>query len=71
MGRDPAIHVWDAEQISTVAVLKGQHQRGICAVDFSGIPCGGVSFANIGFPGSLKIAENSPVRSKRYSRPKK
>ena len=37
VGRDPAIHVWDAEQMTTLSVLKGQHERGICAVDFSGI----------------------------------
>ncbi|XP_077993248.1 echinoderm microtubule-associated protein-like 6 [Glandiceps talaboti] len=36
VGRDPAVHVWDAENLKTLSVLKGQHQRGICAVDFSG-----------------------------------
>ncbi|XP_072031189.1 echinoderm microtubule-associated protein-like 6 isoform X3 [Amphiura filiformis] len=36
LGRDPAIHVWDAESCKSLAVLKGHHQRGVCAVDFSG-----------------------------------
>lgn len=37
VGRDPAVHVWDAETLKTASILKGQHQRGVCAVDFSGI----------------------------------
>lgn len=36
VGRDPTIHIWDATSMKTLAVLKGQHQRGVCAVDFSG-----------------------------------
>ena len=36
MGRDPAIHVWDVVKMETLAILKGQHERGVCAVDFSG-----------------------------------
>ena len=36
MGRDPAVHVWDAVKMETLAILKGQHERGVCAVDFSG-----------------------------------
>jgi len=36
VGRDPSVHVWDAETLKTISVLKGQHERGVCAVDFSG-----------------------------------
>lgn len=36
VGRDPAVHVWDAVKMETLAILKGQHERGVCAVDFSG-----------------------------------
>ncbi|KAK3093757.1 hypothetical protein FSP39_019782 [Pinctada imbricata] len=36
VGRDPTVHIWDIETLKTVSVLKGQHQRGVCAVDFSG-----------------------------------
>lgn len=36
VGRDPAVHVWDALKMETLAILKGQHERGVCAVDFSG-----------------------------------
>ncbi|XP_012942464.1 echinoderm microtubule-associated protein-like 6 isoform X2 [Aplysia californica] len=35
VGRDPSIHIWDTESLKTGSVLKGQHQRGVCAVDFS------------------------------------
>ena len=36
VGRDPCIHIWDAEKLECLSILKGQHQRGVCAVDFSG-----------------------------------
>ncbi|XP_071162130.1 echinoderm microtubule-associated protein-like 6 [Mytilus edulis] len=36
VGRDGTIHIWDTESMKTLSVLKGQHQRGVCAVDFSG-----------------------------------
>ncbi|XP_050404782.1 echinoderm microtubule-associated protein-like 6 [Patella vulgata] len=35
VGREPTIHIWDAETLKTGAILKGGHQRGVCAVDFS------------------------------------
>ncbi|BFZ11617.1 hypothetical protein BsWGS_14656 [Bradybaena similaris] len=35
VGRDPSIHVWDVDTLKTGSVLKGQHQRGVCALDFS------------------------------------
>ncbi|XP_006814808.2 echinoderm microtubule-associated protein-like 6, partial [Saccoglossus kowalevskii] len=36
VGRDPTIHVWDVNDLKTLSILKGEHQRGVCAVDFSG-----------------------------------
>ena len=36
IGRDPAVHVWDAGTMETLSILKGEHSRGVCAVDFSG-----------------------------------
>uniref|UniRef100_A0A8P0PAV1 EMAP like 5 n=1 Tax=Canis lupus familiaris TaxID=9615 RepID=A0A8P0PAV1_CANLF len=36
VGRDPSIHIWDTETIKPLSVLKGCHQYGVCAVDFSG-----------------------------------
>ena len=36
VGRDATIHVWDAEKCEVLSILKGQHERGVCAVDFSG-----------------------------------
>lgn len=47
MGRDPAVHVWDAGNLTTLAVLKGQHERGVCAVDFSGGCVCRVSFSGL------------------------
>ncbi|KAM7109602.1 echinoderm microtubule-associated protein-like 5 isoform 5-T5 [Ciconia maguari] len=35
VGRDSSIHVWDTETIKPLSVLKGYHQYGVCAVDFS------------------------------------
>ncbi|XP_053521940.1 echinoderm microtubule-associated protein-like 5 isoform X5 [Artibeus jamaicensis] len=35
VGRDPSIHIWDTETIKPLSVLKGCHQYGVCAVDFS------------------------------------
>ena len=52
VGRDPTVHVWDAETLKTIAILKGQHQRGVCAADFSGM--------NITYRNSLKIKKSSP-----------
>ena len=36
VGRDPAIHIWNAVTMETLSILKGEHSRGVCAVDFSG-----------------------------------
>lgn len=36
VGKDPDVHVWDIDTLKTLAILKGAHQRGVCAVDFSG-----------------------------------
>uniref|UniRef100_A0A3Q1BB23 HELP domain-containing protein n=1 Tax=Amphiprion ocellaris TaxID=80972 RepID=A0A3Q1BB23_AMPOC len=35
IGRDPAIHVWDIQTLKCLSLLKGFHQRGVCALDFS------------------------------------
>ncbi|XP_074647902.1 echinoderm microtubule-associated protein-like 6 [Tubulanus polymorphus] len=35
VGRDPTIHIWDISTLNSVSILKGEHQRGVCAVDFS------------------------------------
>lgn len=35
VGRDPAIHVWDIQTVKCLSLLKGHHQRGVCALDFS------------------------------------
>ncbi|KAF7251683.1 Echinoderm microtubule-associated protein-like 5, partial [Varanus komodoensis] len=35
VGRDSSIHIWDTETIKPLSVLKGYHQFGVCAVDFS------------------------------------
>ncbi|XP_013768907.1 echinoderm microtubule-associated protein-like 6 [Pundamilia nyererei] len=35
VGRDPAVHVWDIQTLKCLSLLKGFHQRGVCALDFS------------------------------------
>ncbi|OCT79280.1 hypothetical protein XELAEV_18026090mg [Xenopus laevis] len=35
VGRDAAIHVWDTQTLKCLSLLKGQHQRGVSALDFS------------------------------------
>ncbi|KAM7325934.1 hypothetical protein ACRRTK_014412 [Alexandromys fortis] len=35
VGRDAAIHVWDTQTLKCLSLLKGYHQRGVCALDFS------------------------------------
>ncbi|GAB1295883.1 Echinoderm microtubule-associated protein-like 6 [Apodemus speciosus] len=37
VGRDAAVHVWDTQTLKCLSLLKGHHQRGVCALDFSGI----------------------------------
>nr|XP_034966373.1 echinoderm microtubule-associated protein-like 6 [Zootoca vivipara] len=36
VGRDATIHVWDTQALKCLSLLRGQHQRGVCALDFSG-----------------------------------
>ncbi|KAG2457729.1 EMAL5 protein, partial [Polypterus senegalus] len=35
VGRDSSIHIWETEMLKPLSVLKGYHQYGVCAVDFS------------------------------------
>ncbi|KAG7492916.1 hypothetical protein MATL_G00019970 [Megalops atlanticus] len=35
VGRDPAIHVWDVQTLKCLSLLRGHHQRGVCALDFT------------------------------------
>uniref|UniRef100_A0AAR2KFA6 HELP domain-containing protein n=1 Tax=Pygocentrus nattereri TaxID=42514 RepID=A0AAR2KFA6_PYGNA len=35
VGRDPAIHVWDIQTLKCLSLLRGQHQRGVCALEFT------------------------------------
>lgn len=36
VGRDSSIHIWDTESLKPMSVLRGFHQLGVCALDFSG-----------------------------------
>ncbi|XP_026875403.2 echinoderm microtubule-associated protein-like 5 isoform X1 [Electrophorus electricus] len=35
VGRDSSIHIWETEFLTPLSVLKGCHQLGVCALDFS------------------------------------
>ena len=37
IGRSPPIHIWNGDSMECLSVLKGEHERGVCAVDFSGL----------------------------------
>ncbi|XP_033122529.1 echinoderm microtubule-associated protein-like 6 [Anneissia japonica] len=52
VGRDPTIHIWDCESLKTLSIMKGQHQRGVCAVDFSG---DGKKLASVGLDDNHSI----------------
>lgn len=36
VGRDATVHIWDGDKCEVISILKGQHERGVCTVDFSG-----------------------------------
>ncbi|XP_029927079.1 echinoderm microtubule-associated protein-like 6 isoform X2 [Myripristis murdjan] len=52
VGRDPAIHVWDVQTLKCLSLLKGFHQRGVCALDFS---ADGKSLVSVGIDDSHSI----------------
>ncbi|XP_023587448.1 echinoderm microtubule-associated protein-like 5 isoform X1 [Trichechus manatus latirostris] len=52
VGRDPSIHVWDTETIKPLSILKGSHQYGVCAVDFS---ADGKRLASVGIDDSHTV----------------
>ncbi|XP_071401705.1 echinoderm microtubule-associated protein-like 6, partial [Centroberyx affinis] len=52
VGRDPAIHVWDIQTLKCLSLLKGFHQRGVCALDFS---ADGKSLVSVGIDDSHSI----------------
>ncbi|XP_004681693.1 PREDICTED: echinoderm microtubule-associated protein-like 5 isoform X1 [Condylura cristata] len=52
VGRDPSIHIWDTETVKPLSILKGYHQYGVCAVDFS---ADGKRLASVGIDDSHSI----------------
>ena len=49
VGRDATVHIWDGDNCEVISILKGQHERGVCTVDFSGKqPCAvSVNFSSL------------------------
>ncbi|KAI8515105.1 Echinoderm microtubule-associated protein-like 5, partial [Branchiostoma belcheri] len=45
VGKDPTIHVWESENMDSLAVLQGQHARGVCELDFT---AAGTRLASVG-----------------------
>ncbi|KAI1896973.1 hypothetical protein AGOR_G00100430 [Albula goreensis] len=35
VGRDPAIHIWDVQTLNCLSLLRGHHQKGVCALEFT------------------------------------
>uniref|UniRef100_H3AL06 EMAP like 5 n=1 Tax=Latimeria chalumnae TaxID=7897 RepID=H3AL06_LATCH len=52
VGRDASIHIWDTETLKPLSVLKGCHQFGVCALDFS---ADGKRLASVGLDDSHTI----------------
>ncbi|XP_012868821.1 PREDICTED: echinoderm microtubule-associated protein-like 5 [Dipodomys ordii] len=52
VGKDPSVHIWDTETIKPLSILKGFHQYGVCAVDFS---ADGKRLASVGIDDSHTI----------------
>ncbi|EHB11852.1 Echinoderm microtubule-associated protein-like 5, partial [Heterocephalus glaber] len=52
VGRDPSIHIWDTETVKPLSILKGYHQYGVCAVDFS---ADGKRLASVGIDDSHTV----------------
>ncbi|KAG7238574.1 hypothetical protein INR49_030847 [Caranx melampygus] len=52
VGRDSSIHIWDTEMLKPMSVLKGFHQLGVCALDFS---ADGKRLASVGLDDSHTI----------------
>lgn len=52
VGRDPAIHIWDTTSLESLSILKGGHERGICAVSFS---ADGKRLASVGLDNNHSI----------------
>ena len=59
------MHVWDAIKMETLAILKGQHERGVCAVDFSGNAVHCSSYCSI--ENSIKEFQNETQTQKSSS----
>ncbi|XP_036071655.1 echinoderm microtubule-associated protein-like 6 isoform X3 [Oryzias melastigma] len=52
VGRDPGIHVWDLQTLTCLSLLKGQHSRGVCALEFT---ADGKSLISVGIDESHSI----------------
>ncbi|XP_039593751.1 echinoderm microtubule-associated protein-like 6 isoform X2 [Polypterus senegalus] len=52
VGRDPPIQVWDTQTLKCLSLLKGHHQRGVCALDFS---ADGKSLVSVGIDDNHSI----------------
>lgn len=35
IGNTPSVHIWDAATKETLSVIRGDHSKGVCCVDFS------------------------------------
>uniref|UniRef100_A0A3B3IJQ9 EMAP like 6 n=1 Tax=Oryzias latipes TaxID=8090 RepID=A0A3B3IJQ9_ORYLA len=51
VGRDPGIHVWDTQTLNCLSLLRGQHNRGVCALEFTD----GKSLISVGIDESHSI----------------
>ena len=53
IGNSPSIHVWNATSKETLSILKGFHEKGVCALDFS---AGGKHLLSVGLDNQHTVA---------------
>ena len=52
IGNPPSVHIWNAITKDTVSILKGEHSKGICSVDFS---CTGKYVVSVGLEHNVTV----------------
>ena len=52
IGNPPCVHIWNASTKETLSILKGEHSKGVCSVDFS---CTGKYVVSVGLEHNVTV----------------
>ena len=52
IGNPPSVHIWNAVTKETLSILRGEHSKGICSVDFS---CTGKYVVSVGLEHNVTV----------------